>query len=97
MTLNIKISNYLHIPNFMQCPYPVFVKLLCLRPALFKTSSLSHNCKVLKRFLSLSAQHKFEVADMGKEKVQFQLKTPKGTKDCECLDNVWFTHSPTSR
>lgn len=29
-----------------------------------------------------------EPADMGKDKVQFQLKTPKGTKDCTHVDSL---------
>ena len=29
-----------------------------------------------------------EIAGMGKDKVPYQLKTPKGTKDCRCLFSV---------
>lgn len=26
--------------------------------------------------------------DKGKDKIQFQLKTPKGTKDCQCCNMI---------
>ena len=42
---------------------------------------LGGNPKACKRDFSTGAH--FSIADMGKEKVQFQLKTPKGTKDCK--------------
>lgn len=34
------------------------------------------------RVFTVQAVRPFETADMGKDKVSYQLKTPKGTKDC---------------
>ena len=39
-------------------------------------------------FLSQLSQYS-EDPTMGKDKVQFQLKTPKGTKDCKYLLKTW--------
>lgn len=35
------------------------------------------------RAFSVTTRQSVGSAEMGKEKVQFQLKTPKGTKDCK--------------
>ena len=32
-----------------------------------------------------------DAAEMGKEKLTFQLKTPKGTKDCACIVALYNT------
>ena len=81
----------------MRLPGLLLLRLLWSRPLPSKISTLSINCKGCRRLSNLPAQHKFEAADMGKEKVQFQLKTPKGTKDCERIRSTGSAPTLTLR
>ena len=61
----------------MPCVYRTIARLDCLN---------SH-IRLLVNKLNLSSIHRRgfrtqETAEMGKDKVSYQLKTPKGTKDC---------------
>ena len=66
----------------MRCSFPVLVRLVWSRPPVQRKFIYANSFKTPKRFSSIQAHQDLKEADMGKEKVQFQLKTPKGTKDC---------------
>ncbi len=67
----------------MRCLYRAIARLAPLRPVFLRPAIQPYLRKTLRRPLATQAYHILENADMGKEKTQFQLKTPKGTKDCK--------------
>lgn len=85
--VNIEINQSVNLRARMRCIYRTIARLECL------------DCKTLcspKSFNPPFCQNRFlrtqtferETADMGKDKVPYQLKTPKGTKDCTHFPSI---------
>ena len=55
------------------------VRICSTKPGLLRCSNPN---KFPSRALTNPAFQSLDTAEMGKEKVSYQLKTPKGTKDC---------------
>ena len=68
----------------MQNTYRSIARLDCLRLNIINKCSLSSFYK-----RAFSTQRLVpETVDMGKDKVAYQLKTPKGTKDCTLFSSI---------
>ena len=66
----------------MRYLYRAFARVAPLQSAHIRLATLSPPWRLPYRHIATQTFEILEAAEMGKEKTQFQLKTPKGTKDC---------------
>ena len=71
----------------MQNTYRSIARLDCLKSNIIFSINKCNPSSFYKRAFSTQKLVP-ETVDMGKDKVSYQLKTPKGTKDCTKLSSI---------